>query len=90
MAEGKYPVRKLQQNDLPSDVARAIKAVTDDENVPVDDGDTTVNFYQISLAHTGVSDVFITDYSGDDPDTFRIIIAVRDGVAIGVSSDVAS
>jgi hypothetical protein len=90
MAESKVPVKQLKQSDLPSDVAAAIKTVTDDENVPVDDDSTSVDLYQISFAHAGISDVFIADYAGDDPDTFRIIVAVQDGVPIGISSDVAS
>ncbi|MGB0063715.1 MAG: hypothetical protein WBP85_04650 [Terracidiphilus sp.] len=90
MAEGKHLVTELQQAELPQEVTKAVKAVTDDENIPTDDPDTSVDFYRISFSGAGISDVFIADYSGDDPDMFRLIVAVQDGAAIGVSTDVGS
>jgi hypothetical protein len=90
MAEGTYPIKKLQQDQLPQEVTKAIKVVTDDENVPVNDADTSADFFKIAFSNAGISDVYIADYSGDDPDTFRVIVAVQDGAAIGISTDVAS
>jgi hypothetical protein len=90
MAEFNKKAKTLKKSDLPPAVATAFKSVEDDENIPVDDEDTSVGYFQILLEGTGVSDVFIADYSGDDPDMFRIIAAVQDGIVIGTSSDVGS
>jgi hypothetical protein len=90
MAEFKRPAKTLKKSELLAPVAAAFKSVEDDENIPVDDQDTTVTYLQISFEGTGISDVFIADYSGDDPDSFRIIAAVQDGSVIGTSTDVGS
>jgi hypothetical protein len=90
MAEFNKTAKVLKGNELPPAVTAAFKSVEADENIPVDDPDTSVGYFQIMLEGTGLSDVFIADYSGDDPDMFRIIAAVQDGSVIGTSTEVAS
>jgi hypothetical protein len=90
MAEFNKPSKTIRKVDLPPAVADALKQFESDENIPVEDEDIDVGYFHMLLQGTGVSDVFIADYSGDDPDTFRIIAAVQDGSIIGTSNDVGS
>ena len=61
MAELNKPSKAIKKADLPSAVATALKQFESDENIPVDNEDTDVKYFQILLEGTGVSEVFIAD-----------------------------
>ena len=90
MAEFQKTGVSMKKADLPSTVAEAARKVENDENIPVDDPDTTIACFHIPLKDTGIEDVYVVDHSGDDPDQFRIVVAIQDSRVIGVSSEVAS
>jgi len=84
----KLSTTEIKRTGLPANAAAAFKKLESDLSIPTDDSDTSVTFLHTSFAHTGLSDTYSADYSGDDPDMFRIFAVVQDGVVLGSSADV--
>lgn len=75
-------------SDLPPDANKVLDAWISDNNLPVDDPDTSGDLYAIEDA--GVPNSYLADYTGDDPDQFRAMVVIQKGKIIGDSVDVAS
>jgi hypothetical protein len=79
--EGKPSISKVDQ--LPPDAAPAFSAWANQNNLPLDDSDTEVDFYAITFPSSGVQSAYFADVSGDDPDPFHCCAAIQGGKIIG-------
>lgn len=79
---------KIKNSSLPEAARTALNAWLSSNNITVDDPDTSADFYLVKYPESPISDTYLADYSGDDPDQFRAMCIIQNGSVIGESIDV--
>lgn len=86
IAEGNSAVSKIQKADIDSGATAALDGWVADKDIPIDDEDTTMDFYMFK--GEGLPNTYLADYAGEDPDQFRMMAVLQGNTVIGESIDV--